>query len=192
MRILVAAIFGGIVMFCWGAVAHMALGLGNHGIYQPAHEDAVLGSLHEGLGEQAGIYLLPSFDPNKWGDPAAKAAYAQKAVVSPYALVVYLPQGEDMTKMGSQLSRQWASDTLASLALAFLMGLSAFSFAKRMAIAVAAPVFAWLSVLVPYWNWYRFPGSFTWAALIEQVIGWLIAGAAMAWWLGRYERKLAS
>jgi hypothetical protein len=191
MRILVAAIFGGIVMFCWGAVAHMALGLGNQGIHQPIHEDTVLSSLHQGLGDQAGVYLLPSFDPNKWSDPAAKTAYQQKAVVSPYALVVYLPQGEDMTKMGPQLLRQWASDTLSSLALAFLMGLAAFGFAKRMAIAVAAPIFAWFSVLVPYWNWYRFPVSFTWAALIEQVIGWLLAGAVMAWWLGRAGRKAA-
>jgi hypothetical protein len=191
MRILVAAIFGGIVMFCWGAVAHMALGLGNQGIHQPIREDTVLSSLHQGLGDQAGVYLLPSFDPNKWSDPAAKTAYQQKAVVSPYALVVYLPQGEDMTKMGPQLLRQWASDTLSSLALAFLMGLSAFGFAKRMAIAVAVPIFAWLSVLVPYWNWYRFPVSFTWAALIEQIIGWLLAGAVMAWWLGRAGRKPA-
>jgi hypothetical protein len=191
MRILVAAIFGGIVMFCWGAVAHMALGLGNQGIHQPIHEDTVLSSLHQGLGDQAGVYLLPSFDPNKWSDPAAKTAYQQKAVVSPYALVVYEPQGEDMTKMGPQLLRQWASDTLSSLALAFLMGLAALGFAKRMAIAVAAPVFAWFSVLVPYWNWYRFPVSFTWAALIEQVIGWLLAGAVMAWWLGRAGRKSA-
>jgi hypothetical protein len=191
MRILVAAILGGIVMFFWGAVAHMALGLGNVGMYQPAHEDTVLSSLHEGLGATPGVYMLPSFDPHKWGDATAKAAYAQKAAASPYAMVVYLPQGEDMTQMGPQLSRQWASDTLASLALAFVMGLAAFSFRKRMLLAAIAPVFAWLSVLVPYWNWYRFPGSFTWAALVEQVIGWLIAGAVMAWWLGRRERKTA-
>jgi hypothetical protein len=191
MRILIAALLGGIVMFFWGAVAHMVLGLGNVGIYQPAQEDVVLSSLHGGLGQQAGVYLLPSFDPHKWGDPAAKAAYAKKAVASPYAMVVYLPQGDDMTLMGGQLSRQWASDTLASLALALVMGLAALGFAKRMLMAAIAPIFAWLSILVPYWNWYRFPGSFTWAALIEQLIGWLLAGAVIAWWLGRRERKQA-
>ncbi|MBE1161116.1 hypothetical protein [Dyella acidiphila] len=191
MRILIAAIFGGIVMFLWGAAAHMALGLGNIGINQPAHEDTVLNSLHEGLGPQPGVYLLPSLDPHHWNDPASKAAYAQKAAVSPYALVVYLPQGEDMTRMGGALARQWASDTLSALALAVVMGLAAFSFGQRLLIAVVAPVFAWLSLLVPYWNWYRFPGSFTWAALVEQLIGWLLAGAVMAWWLGRGRRKAA-
>ena len=191
MRILVAAIFGGIVMFIWGAIAHMALDLGNPGIHQPAHEDVVLSSLHEGLGPTPGVYILPSFDPKQWNDQAARTAYAQKTRTSPFAWVVYLPQGEDMTNMSRQLPRQWASDTLASLALALVMGLAAFGFGKRMGLAAAAVLFAWLSTLVPYWNWYRFPDALIWAALLEQLIGWLLAGAVMAWWLGRRERKAA-
>jgi hypothetical protein len=189
MRVLVAAIFGGIIMFIWGAVAHMMLGLGNPGIHQPVHEDIVLSSLHEGLGTTPGVYILPSFDPKQWNDQAARATYAQKSRTSPYAWVVYLPQGEDMTSMSRQLPRQWASDTLASLALAFVMGLAAFGFGKRLGIAAAAAIFAWLSTLVPYWNWYRFPDALIWAALAEQLIGWLLAGAVMAWWIGRGERK---
>ncbi|GAB3791818.1 hypothetical protein [Dyella agri] len=189
MRVLVAAIIGGIVMFFWGAVAHMALGLGNPGLRAPVHEDTVLSTLHQGLGDTPGVYILPWLDPNQFNDPAAKKAYQQKAVQMPYAWVVYLPQGDDTTDMSRQLPRQWASDTLASLALAFVMGMAAFGFRRRMGIAAAAALFAWLSAMVPYWNWYRFPASFTLAALVEQLLGWLLAGAAMAWWLGRKERK---
>jgi len=176
---------GGIVMFIWGAVAHMALGLGDVGMRQPVAEDAVLGSLRPGLGEQAGVFVLPSVDPAKMHDKTVMDAYSTKAKASPYALVVYMPQGDDLSDMSGTLPRQWASDTLSALALAFLMGLAAFSFMTRLSIALAAAVFAWLSTLVPYWNWYRFPTNFTLAALIEQVIGWLLAGAVMAWWLGR-------
>jgi len=185
MRVLVAALLGGVVMFLWGAVAHVALGLGETGIRQPASEDVVLSTLHQGLGEQPGVYILPSVDPAKMGDKAVMSAYSTKSKASPYAWVVYLPQGDDLSDMSRQLPRQWASDTLASLALAFVMGLAAFSFMTRIGIALAASVFAWLSTMVPYWNWYRFPINFTVAALIEQVIGWLLAGAVMAWWLGR-------
>ena len=192
MRVLVAGLIGGILMFLWGVVAHMALGLGNVGIRQPADESAVLATLHEGLGEQAGVYMLPSFDPKHMNDPYAVRAYSQKAIRSPYAWVVYLPQGDDMLQMRQQIPRQWASDTLGALALAFVMGLAGLGFRRRLALAATAVAFAWLSTMVPYWNWYRFPVDFTWAALIEQLIGWLIAGAAMAWWLGRSERKLAS
>ena len=80
MRVLVAGLIGGILMFLWGVVAHMALGLGNVGIHQPADESAVLSTLHEGLGEQAGVYMLPSFDPKHMNDPYAVRAYSQKAI----------------------------------------------------------------------------------------------------------------
>lgn len=189
MRVLVAALLGGIVMFLWGAVAHMALGLGNVDIRQPVAEDAVLAALHPGLGEQPGVFIVPSIDPAKMGDKPTRDAYAAKSKASAYAWVVYLPQGEDLTDMSGQLPRQWASDTLSALALAFVMGLAAFSFATRLSIALAAAVFAWLSTMVPYWNWYRFPTGFTLAALVEQIVGWLLAGAVMAWWLGRNGRR---
>lgn len=192
MRVLVAGLIGGILMFFWGVVAHMALGLGQVGIKLPTNENVALSGLQQGLGEQAGVYMLPSLDPGKMGDAAEVRTYSIKAVRSPYAFVVYQPQGTDMTQMGPQIGRQWASDTLSALALAFVMGLAVVGFRRRLAIAAAAAVFAWLSTLLPYWNWYRFPLDFTLAALVEQLVGWLIAGAAMAWWLGRSERQLAS
>jgi hypothetical protein len=189
MRVLVAALMGGIVMFLWGAIAHVALSLGNVGIRQPANEDAVLVTLHQGLGERAGVYIVPSVDPAKMHDKVVMDAYAAKSKASPYAWVVYLPQGDDLSDMSGQLPRQWASDTLAALALAFVMGLASFSFITRLSIALAGAVFAWLTNVVPYWNWYRFPTDFTVAALIEQMVGWLLAGAVMAWWLGRDGRR---
>lgn len=192
MRVLVAGLIGGIVMFVWGVAAHTVLGFGEAGTRLPVNENSVLSSLHEGLGKQPGIYMLPSLDPAKMSDEAVLKAYSAKAATSPYAFVVYLPQGEDMMQMGPQIGRQWASDTLAALALAFILRLAGLGFRRRAALAAAAAIFAWLSTIVPYWNWYRFPLDFTLAALVEQLIGWLIAGAAIAWWLGRSERKLAS
>ncbi|HWU74906.1 MAG TPA: hypothetical protein VN043_00255 [Rhodanobacter sp.] len=189
MRVLTAGLIGGIVMFIWGVAAHMALGLGNVGIHLPANENIALSGLQQGLGGQAGVYMLPSLDPKQMGDANEVRAYSIKAVRSPYAWVVYQPQGTDMMQMGPQIGRQWASDTLSALALAFVMGLVVLSFRKRLAVAAAAAIFAWLSTMLPYWNWYRFPLDFTLAALAEQLIGWLLAGAAMAWWLGRGERN---
>jgi hypothetical protein len=74
MRVLVAGLIGGIVMFIWGVAAHMALGLGNVGIQQPVNENAALIGLQQGLGERAGVYLLPSLDLKQAGDPAAVRA----------------------------------------------------------------------------------------------------------------------
>ena len=56
-------------------------------------------------------------------------------------------------------------------------------------IAGALGVFAWLAVSVPYWNWYMFPTDFTLSGLLELLIGWLLSGAAIAWWLGRSDKR---
>jgi hypothetical protein len=189
MRVLIAALIGGIVMFIWGAAAHTVLGLGQIGIHQPTNEDVVLNAMYDGLGTKPGIYILPSVDMKHWHDPAVQQAYAEKTKVSPYVWMVYMPLSDDLTQIGPQLGRQWASDTLAALAVAFMMGLAALSFAKRVTIALAAAVFAWLTTGIPYWNWFRFPLDFTLTALAIQLIGWLLAGAAMAWWIGSLERR---
>lgn len=191
MRIVVAGLIGGLVMFVWGVVAHMVLPLGEIGMRLPVAESAVLADLPQALGNQPGVFLLPSIDPSKMGDPEVVKAYSAKSLASPYAFVVYQPKGTDLMATGPQIGVQWVSDTLSALALAFVMGLAGLSFGRRMALAAAAAMFSWLSLLVPYWNWYRFPLDFTAAALIEQLVGWLLAGAAIAWWIGRQERKLA-
>jgi len=77
---------------------------------------------------------------------------------------------------------------ITGLVVAFVLALGAFGFAKRVFIATSLGLFSWLALSVPYWNWYRFPLDFTLGSLLEQVLGWMIAGIAMAWWLGRRVR----
>ena len=87
--------------------------------------------------------------------------------------------------MGRNLGMQFVSDTLAALVVSFVLALGAFSFSRRVLMAGALGLFSWLTISVPYWNWYRFPLDVTAAGLIEQVVGWLVAGVGIAWWLGR-------
>ena len=91
--------------------------------------------------------------------------------------------------MTPNLVKQWGSDTLGALVAAWVLALGAFGFGKRVLIAGALGVFAWLAVSVPYWNWYMFPTDFTLSGLLELLIGWLLSGAAIAWWLGRSEKR---
>ena len=63
MRIAIATLIGGLVMFFWGAFAHMVLPLGELSMRAPTNEDSVLAALREGLPAEHGIYVLPHFDP---------------------------------------------------------------------------------------------------------------------------------
>lgn len=187
MRVLITGIIGGIVFFLWGAFAHMVLPIGEMGMKGPTDEAAAMAGLAQGLPGE-GIYYLPYLAPEKMQDEAAGKAYSAHAVASPYAFVVYQPQGRDPMDMGRNLGVQFASDTLSAIVVAFVLALGTFGFGKRVLIAGAVGLFSWLTVSVPYWNWYRFPLDFTLGNLAEQVLGWVLAGAAMAWWLGRGER----
>lgn len=189
MRIVIAGVIGGIVMFIWGAVAHMALPIGMMGIELPVAQEATLAAIASSATPGAGAYMYPSMAPEKWSDEAARTAFVDANRDSAYAFVVYQPDGNPMlTGMAPNLVKQFVSVTLAALFAAWLLSLGAFGFGQRVLIAGGLGLFAWLSISVPYWNWYLFPTALTIGNALEQIIGWLLAGAAIAWWLGRSER----
>lgn len=184
MRTVIAGVLAGLVLFFWGFVSHTVLPLGEVGMKAPGDEAAVLAALKTGLPEK-GVYYLPYIEPAAMADEARMKAYGEKALASPYAFVVYDPRGEDPSAMGDNLGLQWAGDTLVGLGLAWLLGRLAGGFGVRVAASLLVGLLVWLSAEVQYWNWYRFPPDFTLAAGIDAVVGFLLAGAVVAGWLGR-------
>ncbi len=185
MRIIVAGLIGGLLFFIWGAVAHMALGLGDRGMHYGKPGDAALAAMRQDLA-WPGIYVLPSLPEEKMTDEAAIATFAKDNAGKGYAFVVYNPNGNPgMADMGPNLGKQWLSDTVAALLLAWMLSLLPGGFGQRVAVAAAVGVFATVAVLLPFWNWYLFPLEFVLGNLAKYVLGWATAGAAMAWWLGR-------
>jgi hypothetical protein len=187
MRVFVAGLLGGIVFFLWGAAAHTALPIGNMGMKAATAEDPVIAALRDNLPGE-GVYLVPGLAPEKMHDEAAAKAYSEKARANPNAFIVYQPVGRDGMQMAPQLAVQAIGDILSALLVAWVLSLGALGFGKRVAAAGALGLFSWLTVSVPWWNWYRFTAAFTVGSLLEQVLGWLLAGAAIAWWLGRGDR----
>ena len=111
--------------------------------------------------------------------------WEEKAKASPFAYVVVAPTPADPAAMGPQLAKQVGSDFLASLILAWLLAATTWGFGSRVLGAAGMGVFAWAATIVPMWNWYRFPTDYMVGGLIEQGVGWLLGGIAIAWWLGR-------
>jgi hypothetical protein len=60
MRILLAGILGGIVMFSWTSIVHMALPPGQFGITEVPNESAVLNSMQSNIGDKASQALTRS------------------------------------------------------------------------------------------------------------------------------------
>jgi hypothetical protein len=188
MRTIMAGLVGGIVFFFWGAVAHMLLPIGTMGMKMPGEQQATLTAI-AATTHGPGVYVYPSIAPEKWNDEAAVKAFNEANKDSAYAFVVYQPGGNPAhADMTPNLEKQFASDLLSALIVAFVLALGTFGFAKRVFIATALGAFSALTVSVPYWNWYLFPLDFTIGSVMEQVLGWMLAGIFIALVLGRRQR----
>lgn len=58
--------------------------------------------------------------------------------------------------------------------------LTALRYWTRVLFLVLIGVFSWVVISVLYWNWYRFPGDFTLAAGLNQLLAWFVAGLVIA------------
>ncbi|MBC7901598.1 MAG: hypothetical protein H7070_16270 [Saprospiraceae bacterium] len=182
MRILIAGIAGGIVMFIWSAVAHMVLPIGEVGFRQMPNEAAVIAPLKNNINE-SGIYMVPGMDMQN-ATEAEQAAWAEKYKAGPRAFVIFHPMGAEPMGPGMLLT-ELASNIFASLCGALILSWLICTFLGRVAAAGLIGLAAWLSIVVSMWNWYGFPGNYTLAQGVEQTVGWLLAGLAIAWLLER-------
>jgi hypothetical protein len=163
-RLVAAAVAGGMVIFLWGAVSHMALPLGGMGLGAlPAGTEEAMTPLLADLPH--GAYLFPGQERESEG---------------PAGFLVSHPRASGgMTPM--QLVRELLGDVGAALVAAVLLPAAAGRRAGRVAAAAALGLFAWFAISFPQWNWYRFPASFVLAEAIDQVAGWTLAGLAMSY-----------
>jgi hypothetical protein len=187
-RIILAAILGGIVMFAWGATSHMALGLGDMGVTSiPEETEMLLAAC--GLGER-GFYFFPGMPEGEMSE-AQQKSWMDKYRAGPRGVLIYDPSGAEMMAPG-QLITEFLSNALAALLAAIVLSRVAASRATRAFFGLLLGLLAWLSIDVSYWNWYRFPDLFTASQLIDQGVGWLLSGAAIALALGRSHWEVAA
>jgi hypothetical protein len=177
-RRVLAAIAGGVVVFVWSALSPMALGLGTAGISTIPNEERVAQAIRGAITEP-GLYFLPGFDTSHKMTAEEEKAWTEKYRRGPSGILVLQPGGRD-PMMPEQLVVELVADILAAGVAAFILGAIGGSFlARAMAVGLLG-VFEWLDINVSYWNWYKFPTTFTVASLVEQLIGWTLAGLVMA------------
>jgi len=100
----------------------------------------------------------------------------------PSGFLVFHPEGLPAMSAKTLLTELF-SNILVSLVAAFLLSqaLGALtSFGSRVLFVTLLGLIPFLSISVSHWNWYGFPNGFTFGELIEQVVGFGLAGLAMA------------
>jgi hypothetical protein len=176
-RILIGAVIGAVIMFLWGAFSHMVLLIGV-GFKPLPNEDAVIENMRGKIPEE-GLYFFPGKDLKEKLAPELEAAWEAKYRTGPTGFLLY-HKGGGTPISPKKLFVQIMSILLAAAVTAFVISLILAPYWQRVLSISLFGVFAWLSISVIYWNWYGFPSSFFIAQGIDQSVGWLLAGLAIA------------
>ncbi len=180
LRVLIAAVVGGILVFIWGAISHMLLGLGDYGVHMDKlpQEEAIVATLSESIPE-SGLYFVPGMDRSITDDQQQWDEAAARMKTGPTAFMVVTKEGYD-GNMTKQLIAEAATSTAAALVAAVMLLAVRGPYVLRVALVAGMGLFASLSYGASEVIWYKFPIEFGSAQLVDQVVGWAIAGIFMA------------
>lgn len=177
MRVIVAAIVGGLLMFVWGAIAHMVLPFSEKAL-KPVPNEAVVIEAIRGNVTENGVYVVPYLNYAEASE-AEQQAYVGKIGNGPSGFLVLRTQHD--VDMIPELPIEGASNVLAALVAALVVaGLAIRGYGARVGAIFAFGVVAWLSISVSQWTWYGFSTDFLISDLVDQWGGWLLAGLGMA------------
>ena len=182
-RVLIAGILGGIAMYIWSTLAHVALPLGQVGFSQMPNEAAVLSAAQASNGTKDGLYFFPWVNPK---DPQMMQKMAAALKVKPSGLLLYHPPGHGVSNMAAPMISEFVKEVVQALIAAFLVALAMLpSYWGRVGFVSLIGVVAAITTNVSYWIWYGFPADYSLAAVFIEFMDYVAAGLAIAWWLGR-------
>jgi hypothetical protein len=184
MKILLAGILGGIVMFIWTSIAHMALPLGEAGLGEIPNESAVLSAMQSNIGEQTGLYIFPGTGLGKNATRQEKGEamkhMGEKLAANPSGILMYHAPGRQLA-LGKLLGVEFGTELLEAILVVFLLAQTRIaSFAGRIGFVLVAGILAAIATNVSYWNWYGFPCAYTLSYMLIQIVGFLCVGIVAA------------
>lgn len=192
LRVILAGVLGGVVLFFWLSIAHTATPLGTTGVAQLPTEQPVLDALRANI-PNPGLYAFPGMevplDAPRAQRQAAMPAFQSKYAAGPVGILVYRPVGGSMMNPG-QLIAELLNDIVQGLALAMILALLAsHTIGAGAYVGFAIGICAATATNVSYWNWYGFPATYTAAAILTEIIGYVLMGVACGWLMGRLARR---
>jgi len=187
-RILFAALLGGIAMFAWKSIAHMALPLGQSGMQEIPNEPAMLGPMHSTLGETSGLYFFPAMG----SAPGAMAEYDKKLAANPSGLLIYHPPGAK-SLTARQMITELVTEMLEALLAAVLLSQTRIStYWGRVGFVTLLGVLASMATNLSYWNWYGFPGEYTAVYIMIEIVGFFCIGLVAARFVSMGQARLSA
>lgn len=186
IRVVLAGLVGGVIVFCAGAFSHAFLELEGQRL-RTLPKDAAIREFLTERKVTPGIYRFPDKPDVSEGtsDEERDAEWLRQFKKGPTGLLIIWPTDEE--PMGpEQLIGEFISNVVAALIVAWIISQTApgNSYAARWIIVLLFGLFTWLATSFSNGLWWRFPWDFIVDGLICSLIEWSAAGfviAAIAW-----------
>ncbi len=118
-------------------------------------------------------------DMSREASQSEKQAWEAKVKEGPVGVLIIQPSGGEAMSP-RQLGTEFATNVVSALLAAFLLTFVRSGYWGRVLFVTLLGVFGFVTISIPYWNWYGFPVDFTIAEAIDQVAGWFLAGLVLA------------
>jgi hypothetical protein len=183
-KILLAGLLGGLALYAWEFIAHMATGLGEAGVRALPKEAPVQAAIKDNVPDP-GFYIFPAPEdrPGMTGAEKSKAmdVSMERARSEASGIMVVYPKGKDYN-FGAMLGMQFIGDVLAIMLAAFLLSKAVLvkGYLPRVVLVGLMGLLPTLQVDLPQWNWYGFPPAFVAAQFVVHLVGFLAAGLVVA------------
>jgi hypothetical protein len=185
LRLLLAALVGGLLMFIGGAFSHTVLQMESR-VVREVGDEAQARTFVSANAPDHGVYSFPMGNPEFEKLSAEEQEREWERLneafkTGPAAMIFVQPRGEDM--MGpKQLVGEFLFDVAAALAAAIvIMQFSRRSdYGVRWLMVLLIGISGWLALSTSQALWWRFPWVFVLDGLYVTVIEWGLAGLAIA------------
>jgi hypothetical protein len=181
LRILIAGIIGGILVFLMGFVAHAFLELQGRAFQNIPEGETFVDQL-KARSLKPGLYWFPDMPMGADQNDKAKMDEANARYKSgPAGMLLVVPTGNDMMTLQT-LGLEFATDVVAALLAAWIVSLISVDvgFGRRWLAVVVMGAFAWFSLTTSYGIWYHFPHTFVHDEFLCALLEWSVAGVAIA------------
>jgi len=179
-RIILAGFLGAIVLMIWGFLSWAVLPFHGKTMHTLSNEDAVVAAIKAGNAE-SGTYQIPGMGD---GSAAAKKIEMDKMKVGPTGWLHYSTEGygeiDPMYFLKGFLVCFFSSMFAASL-LRKLSWSLASKYGTRVRFIMMLGVFLAIAGRLNDWAWMGYPTSFSLNLLVDDIVGWTLAGLVIAW-----------
>jgi len=183
-RVIIGGLVGGIALFAWGSLWHLALPFASAGIRDIPNEQSVVSVMKASITEP-GFYFFPGLGlapgATRQQQAAAMEAAEKKAATGPNGILVIHPEGGGgltAARLTTEIVLNLVQATLLALLLACSGG--GGTYMGRVGLVTLAGIFGALATNVQYWNWYGFPGYYTVMYMVSEILGFFVTGLVVA------------